>query len=267
MEQKSDSSSVAIPTEDAPVAPPSSLADPLPVTGSSSDPCETCQADTVVLRKPPINQRQSTDVQSSDMEFEDVPEEGTRFLLRGCVAPAPTPAPMIAPLAEVEQDPQDEEEEEELTEAGHEEDDLERVICDKLKQQKDQQASVHGASCVGVSGGGGGLEKQQSNDSEISAKTPPPELLGTLTEANKKEMVEPIPVYACSSAGAGEKEDAEQTPTNVATVKKRRKRREGEGKGSDGQPKHKDTEGEVKDAAEGSETEAKGDPVCPWEDE
>ena len=163
---------------------------------------------------------------------------------------------MIAPLAESEQDPQDfggefDEGDEEEGEGGEQDGAaLDRVICDKLKQQTEQPRAP--------SASGGALEKQPSNESEFSAKTPPPELMGTLSEANKKEMVEPIPVYACTSSG-----DAQPTTGNL-TVKKRRKKRDSAG--------HKvDSAGDGKEAAMDSEgpaeAESKGDPVCPWEDE
>lgn len=218
-------------------------------------------------------QRQSTDMQSSDMEFEDVPEEG-RFLLRGCVAPAPTPAPMIAPLAEIEQDPQDEdfgEREEEEDGDDDENQDLERVICDKLQQQVGQSARVPSTSAADPEhggGGSGGLEKQPSNESEFSTKTPPPELMGTLTEANKRDMLEPIPVYACSSG-----EQQQQAPPTAGNLplKKRRKKREGGGSGGEAKQKGDATGVEEDKAAEpageGEVEPTKGDPVCPWEDE
>ncbi|XP_059617726.1 uncharacterized protein LOC132262452 isoform X2 [Phlebotomus argentipes] len=50
---------------------------------------------------------------SEDYDYDEMPAEGRVTLQPGCVAPAPTPAPSIAPLAEVEQDTQDDEPEEE----------------------------------------------------------------------------------------------------------------------------------------------------------
>ncbi|GAB0094525.1 regulator of G-protein signaling 7 [Sergentomyia squamirostris] len=50
---------------------------------------------------------------SEDYDYDEMPAEGRLTVLPGCVAPAPTPAPSIAPLAEVEQDTQDDEADEE----------------------------------------------------------------------------------------------------------------------------------------------------------
>lgn len=277
-EQKSESPVVIDPSSCEPM-----------VTGSISssdntndgDACDACQTEAKQhlqqQHPPPLNQpqRQSTDVQSSDLEFEDCgPEDGARFLLRGCVAPAPTPAPMIAPLAEVEQDPQDFGEEEENEDEKEDVEGRERMICDKLKQHKDLKdvSSTVSASIAAPGCSGGGLEKQQSNESELS-KTPPPELHGMLSEENKKDIAEPIPIYACTSGGSGVGPDGaeasggvknENPPpaANTGGVKKRRKKREGattetKAEGDDG----------AAAAATGGDAEPKGDPVCPWEDE
>lgn len=262
-------------------------------TSTSDEACESCKAEQEAAaaanrgtgadeshRKQPINQsqRQSTDVQSSDLEFEDVPEDGTRFLLRGCVAPAPTPAPMIAPLAEVEQDPQDEdfdgedegeeedeeEEEEEGVDGGAyvaltEENDG-GVSCDKLQQQEMDQSSAPSAS---------GLEKQQSNESEVSAKTPPPELFSMLSEANKREMVEPIPVYACTTGGGGgggAPGSSSRKSEDPGTKKRRKKRDPSAVKAAVAGSAEGGTKDDGSRPGE-SESEPKGNPVCPWDDE
>lgn len=280
-EQKSESPQA---TTTVPAGPSNSIS-------TSDEACESCKAEQEAAargdeshRKQPINQsqRQSTDVQSSDLEFEDVPEDGTRFLLRGCVAPAPTPAPMIAPLAEVEQDPQDEDFDEEEDDGEEEEDDEgdggadgggayvalteenEGVVsCDKLQQQEPDQSSAPSAS---------GLEKQQSNESEVSAKTPPPELFSTLSEANKRDMVEPIPVYACkptTTEGGGQGGSSSRKSEDPGT-KKRRKKRDPSGVKAVVSGSGAAAEGGTKDDGSrpgGSETEPKGNPVCPWDDE
>lgn len=230
-DQKSDSPGI-MQEDQATAAQPAAAA----TTGSSSEGCESEEAENGQRKqKQPINQRQSTDVQSSDMEFEDVPEDG-RFLLRGCVAPAPTPAPMIAPLAEVEQDPQDEDFGMEL---GDDEVVEEENVGKKVKDRE--------------------LEKQQSNESEFSAKTPPPGLLASLPEDHKKDLVEPIPLYACAKEPV--EGEAQASNSTLALKKKRRKRKEGETVEGDAKDVAAVVEGEVSGA------EAKGDPVCPWEDE
>lgn len=186
----------------------------------------------------------STDVQSSeDFEYEELGDDGSRSLQPGCVAPAPTPAPSIAPLAEVEQDPQDDEYDDDDSYREKETID-EMIICDKLQRQLMKQPS----SSIG-------LETQLSNESDMSkteSLPPPPNITAALTESERKDMVEPVPVYPSSSP---------HTP--AVTTRRRRKKREN----TDSKTASEDGKDEQLPKTDVNPEELKGNPVCPWEDE
>uniref|UniRef100_A0A182WTN0 Uncharacterized protein n=1 Tax=Anopheles quadriannulatus TaxID=34691 RepID=A0A182WTN0_ANOQN len=127
-------------------------------------------------------------------EYDIMMDGGESGLLPGCVAPAPTPAPSIAPLAEVELDPPDDEpDEEEQEDGGGQEEGTGRVDGEPTGAGLPLAQEPPGAATLGAppqqppsSSGAGGADELARRRKRRERKDRPPEP-GTLRAQKSEE--------------------------------------------------------------------------------